>query len=58
MMEKKARKFTLNKCFALQVFPKDYRKVSSVSSCYNQIGNAVAVPMIKKLGKQILNQLF
>lgn len=51
------RKLTLNECFKLQGFPSDFQKISSIGSCYNQIGNAVAVPMIEEVGKQILNQL-
>ena len=54
---KKVRKLTLNECFKLQGFPSDFQKISSVGACYNQIGNAVAVPMIKEVGKQILIQL-
>ncbi len=55
---KRVRKLTLSECFRLQGFPEHFQKVSSIGSCYNQIGNAVAVPMIKEAGKQILNQLF
>lgn len=55
---KKVRKLTLNECYRLQGFPDSFEKVSSVGSCYNQIGNAVAVPMIKGVGEQILEQLF
>jgi DNA (cytosine-5)-methyltransferase 1 len=54
---KDVRKLTLNECFRLQGFPDDYQKISSVGACYNQIGNAVAVPMISEVGKQILSQL-
>jgi DNA (cytosine-5)-methyltransferase 1 len=54
----KVRKLTLNECFALQGFPSSYQKVSSAGICYNQIGNAVAVPVIKRVGEQILDQLF
>lgn len=50
------RKLTLNECFRLQGFPDDFQKISSIGSCYNQIGNAVAVPMIEEVGKQILSQ--
>jgi DNA (cytosine-5)-methyltransferase 1 len=53
----KVRKLTLNECFALQGFPNDYQKVSSIGICYNQIGNAVAVPVIRRVGEQILEQL-
>jgi len=55
---KKVRKLTLNECFRLQGFPDDFKKISSIGSCYNQIGNAVAVPMIRELGKQIIEQIF
>lgn len=55
---KRVRKLTLNECFRLQGFPDNFKKMSNVGSCYNQIGNAVAVPMIKEVGKQILTQLF
>lgn len=53
----KVRKLTLNECFRLQGFPDNFKKISSKGACYNQIGNAVAIPMIKEIGKQILNQL-
>lgn len=55
---KKVRKLTLNECYRLQGFPDSFEKVSSVGACYNQIGNAVAVPMIKVVGEQIVEQLF
>ena len=42
----------------MPVKKRDFQKMSSVGSCYNQIGNAVAVPMIKGVGKQIIKQLF
>jgi DNA (cytosine-5)-methyltransferase 1 len=54
---KRVRKLTLNECFKLQGFPSDFVKVSTPGTCYKQIGNAVAVPMIKEVGKQILAQL-
>ena len=54
---KKVRKLTLNECFKLQGFPEDFQKISNTGACYNQIGNAVAVPMIKGVAKQILLQL-
>ncbi|OGZ61102.1 MAG: DNA (cytosine-5-)-methyltransferase [Candidatus Spechtbacteria bacterium RIFCSPLOWO2_01_FULL_43_12] len=54
---KKVRKLTINECFKLQGFPNDYEKISSVGACYNQIGNAVAVPMIEGVAKEIIKQL-
>lgn len=55
---KKVRKLTLKECYRLQGFPDNFEKISSVGACYNQIGNAVAIPMIKEVGRQILKQLF
>jgi DNA (cytosine-5)-methyltransferase 1 len=55
---KKVRKLTLNECFKLQGFPDYFKPISGVGACYNQIGNAVAVPMIKEVGRNILAQLF
>lgn len=54
----RVRKLTLNECYRLQGFPDNFQKISCVGACYNQIGNAVAVPMISGVGKQILLQLF
>ncbi|MDD5341805.1 MAG: DNA (cytosine-5-)-methyltransferase [Patescibacteria group bacterium] len=54
---KKVRKLTLNECFRLMGFPDDFEKVSSNGARYNQIGNAVAIPMIREVTHQILNQL-
>lgn len=55
---KKVRKLTINECFKLQGFPDDFEKISSLGACYNQIGNAVAVPMIESVGKEIIRQFF
>lgn len=54
---KKVRKLTINECFRLQGFPDDFEKVSGNGARYNQIGNAVAIPMIKEVGRQIIIQL-
>ena len=54
---RKVRKLTINECFKLQGFPEDFEKVSAVGACYNQIGNAVAVPMIESVCQEILNQV-
>lgn len=54
---KKVRKLTITECFRLQGFPDDFETVSSNGARYNQIGNAVAIPMIKEVARQILNQL-
>lgn len=54
---KKVRKLTLSECFRLQGFPEDYEQISNTGACYKQIGNAVAVPMIKEIGIEIKKQL-
>jgi len=54
---KKVRKLTINECYKLQGFPDTFIKSNSSAVCYNQIGNAVAVPMIREVGKELLKQL-
>ena len=54
---KKVRKLTLRECFRLQGFQDDFQRVSNNGASYNQIGNAVAIPMIREVGSQILSQL-
>ena len=48
---------TINECFRIMGFPDSFRKYSSNGKLYNQIGNAVAIPMIKEVGQEIMNQL-
>jgi len=55
--DKRVRKLTINECFRLQGFPDDFEKVSNIGACYNQIGNAVAIPVIRDVGQEILKQL-
>lgn len=54
----KVRKLTLNECFKLMGFPKDYKKVSSNGEGFRQIGNSVAIPMIEAVAEQVKEQLF
>ena len=53
---KKVRKMTINECFKLQGFPEDFEKISNTGACYNQIGNAVAVPMIESICREMMRQ--
>ena len=48
------RKLTIDECYKLQGFNKDFQKSTQLSACYNQIGNSVAVPMIEAIYEQIL----
>lgn len=52
----KVRKLTLDECYRLQGFPSTFVKSKKLSSAYNQIGNAVAVPMIESVYEQIKEQ--
>lgn len=51
------RKLTINECFKIMGFPKNFIKVSSLGDLYRQIGNSVCVPMVSELMKQIKIQL-
>lgn len=50
------RKLTVDECYKLQGFPKSFKKNDKLSSCYKQIGNSVAIPMIEAVYKQIKEQ--
>ncbi|MGX2967638.1 DNA cytosine methyltransferase [Ursidibacter sp. B-7004-1] len=52
------RKLTIDECYKLQGFPKEFRKNNQLSACYNQIGNSVAIPMIEAIYEQIMEQYF
>ena len=52
------RKLTIDECYKLQGFPKHFIKNNTLSACYNQIGNSVAIPMIEAVYKQIKKQFF
>lgn len=55
---KRVRKLTIGECYKLQGFPGNFVKSKTFSSAYNQIGNAVAIPMINAVYKQIKEQYF
>lgn len=52
------RKLTIDECYKLQGFNKNFQKNKKLSACYHQIGNSVAVPMIEAIYEQILEQYF
>lgn len=52
----KVRKLTINECYRLQGFPDSFKKNKKLSASYNQIGNSVAIPMIKAVYQQIKEQ--
>jgi len=51
------RPFTIREYARIQSFPDDWEFEGSVSSCYKQIGNAVAVNVAVDIGKQIIEVL-
>ena len=52
------RKLTIDESYKLKGFTKKIIKNNSLSSCYNQIGNSVAIPMIEAVYQQIKRQFF
>lgn len=55
--DNKVRRLTIRECYRLQGFPDNFILNDKLSSCYNQVGNAVAVPMIEEIFKQVKEQL-
>ncbi len=55
--KKKVRKLTINECYRIMGFPDNYRFIYNKNELYKQIGNSVAIPMVKAVAKQIIKQL-
>lgn len=55
---KGVRKLTVDECYRLFGFPKNFKKVGPLTQQYARIGNSICVPMVKAVGKEIRNQLF
>lgn len=53
----KVRKLTIQECYRIMGFPENFEFIKSKSELYKQIGNSVAIPMIKEVAKEIKNQL-
>ena len=51
------RPFTIREYARIQSFPDEWEFVGSVSSCYKQIGNAVAVNVAIEIGQEIIKTL-
>ena len=54
---KNPRMLTPRECARLQGFPESYIMHPTRSAAYKQFGNAVTVPLIKEIGKNIINKL-
>jgi DNA (cytosine-5)-methyltransferase 1 len=55
--ENKVRKLTIQECYKIMGFPKKFKLINNRSELYRQVGNSVAVPMIKEVASQIKQQL-
>jgi len=55
--DKNPRKLSPREAGRLQGFPDDFKIVVSDTQAYKQFGNAVAVPVIKELAKEIFKHL-
>jgi len=55
--ENKVRKLTIQECYKIMGFPKKFRLINNRSELYRQVGNSVAVPMIKEVANQVKQQL-
>lgn len=51
------RKLTIQECYKIMGFPKKFMLLNNKAELYKQVGNSVAVPMIKAVGEQIKKQL-
>lgn len=55
--ENEVRKLTIEECYKIMGFPKKFKLINNKSELYKQVGNSVAVPMIKEVATQIKEQL-
>jgi DNA (cytosine-5)-methyltransferase 1 len=55
--EDKVRKLTIQECYRIMGFPNNFKFINNRGELYRQIGNSVAIPMIKAVGEQIKEQL-
>jgi DNA (cytosine-5)-methyltransferase 1 len=52
------RKLTMTECFRLMGFPEDYKKISSKTELYKQIGNSVPINLIESVGLAVKECMF
>jgi DNA (cytosine-5)-methyltransferase 1 len=55
--EGKVRKLTIEECYRIMGFPDNFKMIYNRGELYKQIGNSVAIPMIKAVAEQIKTQL-
>ena len=54
---KNPRRLTPRECARLQGFPENFKIPVSDTQAYRQFGNSVAVPVIRAIAKQIINEI-
>jgi DNA (cytosine-5)-methyltransferase 1 len=52
------RKLTIDECYKLMGFPKEFIKDKNKSNAYKQCGNSVVVPMIEEVVKNVIKQIY
>jgi DNA (cytosine-5)-methyltransferase 1 len=55
--EGEVRKLTIQECYRIMGFPEDFKLLNNKAELYKQIGNSVAIPMIRAIAEQIKTQL-
>ena len=55
--EGSVRKLTIQECYRIMGFPNKFKLLNNKAELYKQIGNSVAIPMIKAVAEEIKSQL-
>ena len=55
--ENKVRKLTIDECWRIMGFPREFVRPSVIGEQYKQLGNSVCVPMIRAVAKEVFHQL-
>lgn len=55
--EGEVRKLTIKECYRIMGFPDEFKLLNNKAELYKQIGNSVAIPMIRAVAEQIKKQL-
>ena len=50
------RKLTIDECFRIMGYPIDYKRIGLASEQYKQIGNSVAINVVKAVAAEVVNQ--
>lgn len=53
----KVRKLTINECYKLMGFPKNFKLIGSKNNLFQRIGNSVCIPMISAVCELIKNEI-